>query len=230
MLNVKEMPWDKIVGEWDKMLGPVLTSKGMQNLMDFVVSESALSLVYPKQQDIFRAFRLCPPSRLKVIILGQDPYHDGSATGLAFANSRTTIRMSPSLKSIWEQCEKATETISIDFDLTLEEWAHQGVLLLNTALTVKKHDPTSHSKHWHPFTEAVLKTINESFTGLHICLWGSHARKFGEVFSDKRHYKYFAAHPIAHVYSGGTEWQCDHFTKINENIIKQNGEDEIITW
>ena len=228
------MPWDRIVGEeWAIRLQEILHSNGMQKLMEFVVEENRLSLIYPKQEDIFKAFRLCPFDKMKVIILGQDPYHDGSATGLAFANSEYVLNYSPSLQSIWQQCEKATETISIDFDCTLESWARQGVLLLNTALTVKKYDPTSHSSRWHPFTKQVLKKINEDCTGLHVCLWGTHAKEIGSVMDGKKHFIYTANHPIAHVYNKANplaKWECNHFREINNNIILQNGEHEIIAW
>lgn len=223
--------WEAIIGkDWAQRLSKILLSEGMEKLMEFVSHEYNTFVVYPDMQDVFKAFRLCPPGNLKVVILGQDPYHDGSATGLAFANSENTVKMSPSLEQIWKECEKATETISIDFDVTLESWAKQGVLLLNTALTVKKSSPTSHSPFWHPFTRAVLKHINDNFNGLHICLWGSHARSFGETFNKDIHHIYHAAHPVAHVYSGGTGWKCNHFQKINDNLKLQNGENEIISW
>jgi uracil-DNA glycosylase len=224
--------WNSIVGEgWAQRLSPVLNSEGMNNLMNFVVSEYQSSLIYPKQENVFRAFRLCPPEKLKVIILGQDPYHDGSATGLAFANRHDVAQFSPSLHSIWREVERQYGGMILDFDPTLEEWAHQGVLLLNTALTVKKYSPTSHSEKWHPFTKEVLKLINEQFNGLHFCFWGSHAKSFSNLISDNRHFKYYAAHPAAHVYrKDNSSWSCNHFEEINKKLTEQNGEDEIIEW
>lgn len=224
--------WDKIVGErWAQRLSPVLNSPGMKNLMNFVVSEYQSSLIYPKQENVFRAFRLCPPEKIKVVILGQDPYHDGSATGLAFANRHDVINLSPSLHSIWREVERQYGGMILDFDPTLEDWAKQGVLLLNTALTVKKYNPTSHSEKWHPFTREVLKIINKDFVGLHFCFWGSHAKSFEDVIDSKIHFKYYAAHPVAHVYKkDGSHWQCNHFEEINKRITETNGEDEIIKW
>lgn len=224
--------WNEIVGEgWAQRLAPVLQSEGMKNLMNFVVSEYNSSMVYPKQENVFRAFRLCPPDKLKVVILGQDPYHDGKATGLAFSNHDGVLSMSPSLESIWMEVERHYGGLIMDFDPTLEEWAEQGVLLLNTALTVKKYSPTSHSSKWHPFTKEVLKLINEQFNGLHFCFWGSHAKEFAGLISDTTHYKYYASHPVAHVYrQDGSTWKCDHFEQINKCLIEQNGEDETIKW
>lgn len=224
--------WNDIVGEgWANLLQNVLNGEYTLKLMDHLVRDYQLSLIYPSQKNVFRAFRICPLEKTKVIILGQDPYHDGSATGLAFANHDNTITMSPSLAAIRKATEDVTETIILDFDVTLEEWAEQGVLLLNTALTVKKHTPTSHSKLWHPWTKMVISEISAGTSGLHWCFWGNHAKGFADLVSDQIHYKYFAKHPVAHVYSGGGSWECDHFSQINQRILEQTGQpNETISW
>src|SRR5690606_29603747 len=105
----------------------------------------------------------------------------------------------------------------------------QGILLLNTALTVKKYNPTSHTQLWSKFTDFLLEVINEDTVGIHFCFWGNHAKSYHSKIDDNRHYKYFDVHP-AYCSRNNTDWKCTHFNDINKQILENNGEDEIITW
>ena len=152
---------ENIFGEgWYGLLGDLLTSEDFKNIGNTL--NKSKKKYYPERENIFNAFKLCPLYKLKVVILGQDPYHDGSATGLAFSNRSDSTTLSPSLRNIFKEVENNTSNgLKLDQDPNLERWAKQGVLLLNTALTVEKGNPGSHAKLWDSFTKEVLKKIFE---------------------------------------------------------------------
>lgn len=193
--------------------------------------------ICPLKEDIFKCFQLCDYNDLKVIILGQDCYHDyinkdtPRATGLSFANNYDTINISPSLRNIWEEIETDIKEgeLSLNFNCNLENWARQGVLLLNTALTVEKGKPGSHSKLWSDFTTKVIQLINERFSGVIWCLWGSHARKYKKYINEDFHWILEAGHPsplnTTMPFKG-----CKHFSKINDILEISNGEKYKIKW
>ena len=152
-------------------------------------------VIYPAQDKIFRAFKECPLDKVKVVILGQDPYHDGSANGLCFDNT-VGGRISPSLRNILNKMNKTT-TIRSDEELEGSYFAHlpaQGVLMLNTALTVERHKPGTHTKIWKPFTEAVVKTLNEVDDIIWI-LWGGHALSYKDLITNDTHDFVISSHP-----------------------------------
>lgn len=188
---------------------------------DFTVEEikSKGKKIYPKRQDIFKAFRLCPLSEVQVVILGQDPYHNGQATGMAFGVAHKPIP--PSLRIIHKElCAQFDHTQSLDdFDHTLEHWAKQGVLLLNTCLTVEEKTPGAHAGMWDWFVVQVLRMVQEKRRKTIFVLWGKHAQKF------KKHIDVAvlqSAHPAAEAYSGGNGGfhGNGHFYDINERIEK----------
>jgi uracil-DNA glycosylase len=219
--------WNNQLGEgWSAALADLLSSEYMGKLMDKVREEYRLGTVYPEKPRVFRAFRETPWNDLRVVILGQDPYHNGSATGLAFANEGEVT--SPSLRKI----EDLHHRYGIDhshfcFDPSLESWAKQGVLMLNTALTVKKGQAGSHTKYWKKFTEGVLKTIAENKPDCIFMLWGNDAKSFKPVVGNCRVLEY--AHPAYACYKG-IDWNCDGFNKANELIESSNGSEFRILW
>ncbi|MBR2148264.1 MAG: uracil-DNA glycosylase, partial [Campylobacter sp.] len=162
--------------EWQELLKDELNSLNFAKIISFLNSQTAT--IYPPKELIFNAFNLCKPSDLKVIIIGQDPYHNaGEAMGLAFSTPNN-IKTPPSLKNIFKElfddldCDIFTSRSS---DLT--SWANQGVLLLNTALTVEQNRPASHSKiGWQIFTAGVIRVINAKFDHCVFMLWGNHAK------------------------------------------------------
>lgn len=149
--------------EWCAVLNETLTDSNiLPIILDKINTNRQKVVIYPESgsNQFFRAFRLTPPSNLKVVILGQDPYPDGSGTGLAFANTKNRIRrVSPSLLNILKEVNNFYRSNPHDVDYSLENWASQGVLLLNTAHTVVAHTPGSHLETWKLFTESVIQSI-----------------------------------------------------------------------
>ena len=188
---------------------------------DFTVEEikSKGKKIYPKREDVFKAFRLCPLERVRVVILGQDPYHNGQATGLAFGVAHKPIP--PSLRIIHKElCAQFDYNQPIEeFDHTLEHWADQGVLLLNTCLTVEEKTPGAHAGMWDWFVVQVLRIVQEANRHTIFVLWGKHAQKF------KKHIDVAvlqSAHPAAEVYTGGNGGfhGNGHFVDINSRVGK----------
>jgi len=219
-------PLKKMFGPWYDVLEPVLTSEDFKAVRTFLKFEMASGYkIYPKQSQTFRAFSLCPPEELRVVILGQDPYHDGSANGLCFANNDDAIKISPSLRSIITAVETDYDTLCLDFDHSLESWAEQGVLLLNTALTVRKGIAGSHLNVWRPFTENVLKIISFEYPKTIFVLWGKKAQAFKPLLHTQDRIVE-APHPAAELYAGGKAgfYSSQTFRRINVLL------DEPIIW
>lgn len=147
------------------------------------------------------------------------------ACGLAFA-PRDPEYMPPSLRIIYETLKETVYSDELTFpvDLNMQEWAKQGVLLLNTALTVRKGKPGSHIPYWQFFTNAVIETLNET-TGIIFLLWGNDAKKFRPMINETNHYILECSHPASSIYKKGP-WECNHFTRVNE-ILKINHNEEI---
>ena len=213
--------WAKVIGEgWYNLAPGLWDSKYMANVMEFTIGKYKSATIFPEQRNLFRAFRLTPLEDVKVVILGQDPYYteiqgEPVATGLAFANNDKSISISPSLEKIWRAVER-TEGLDIDFDITLEKWAKQGVLLLNTALTVEKFSPTSHLYVWRKMVQTVIMMISLKKNDIHFCLWGNKAREFEQFIAEGNHIHTFV-HP-AYAARQNTDWNCEHFKEINNHL------------
>lgn len=181
--------------------------------------------IYPPGPLIFNAFKLTPFDRLKVVIIGQDPYHGiGQAHGLSFSVPERTA-IPPSLINIYKEIENELGTPP-PASGNLERWAIQGVFLLNAILTVRAGEPASHSGiGWQTFTDAVIKKISDEKEGIVFLLWGNFARSKKSLIDDMRHYVLEAAHPSP--LARGAFFNCGHFIKTNE-ILKQNGKSPII--
>lgn len=213
-MNVKEQ-----VGGWYKILEPIFKSEYFRKLVDQHRQNITNSIVYPKRGKTFRAFQMCPLESVKVIILGQDPYHDGSATGLAFANDGVG-RVSPSLRNIIQTVKNDFGDVEVSTDL--ESWAKQGVLLLNTALTVERGKAGSHLDLWMPFTRDVITNLSLEKPHLIWVLWGKKAQEYEKhIMYKAAHTILKAPHPAAESYSGGKAgfFTCGHFKKINDKLI-----------
>jgi len=213
--------------EWQAALSPVFAGEQFIKLADFVRSEYLTKKVFPLPADIFKAFWLTPFSQVKVVILGQDPYHnDGQAHGLCFSVP-SGITPPPSLKNIYKEIES---DLGIKKDFTagnLESWANQGVFLLNAILTVVAHTPTSHrDKGWEAFTDAVIKTISDKREHVVFILWGNYARSKKILIDDKKHLILEAPHPSPFsAYSGF--FGCKHFSQCNKYLLS-HGQKEIV--
>lgn len=213
----------KIEPSWKEVLSPVFKRHFFLQLVTHVKTEIASgSIIYPPSNLIFNAFWQTPFNKVKVVILGQDPYHNpGQAHGLSFSVPAGTP-LPPSLQNIYKEiADNMGGTAPASGDLT--HWANQGVLLLNAALTVRQNEPASHAKiGWTEFTDAVITTLSEQREGLIFLLWGKFAQDKQQLIDETRHVVLKAAHPSPlSAYKGFLG--CKHFSKVNE-ILTARGE------
>lgn len=180
---------------WDQLLEEELNKDYFKNLIAFVKKEYEEKTIYPKQSEIFKAFRYTSYEDVKVVILGQDPYHgENQAEGLSFS-VKNGIRKPPSLVNIYKELYNDLQ-IPIEEDGSLVKWANQGVLLLNAVLTVEKDKAASHQgKGWENFTDEVIKLINKKNTPVVFILWGNYARSKKKFITNTIHYVIESAHP-----------------------------------
>ncbi len=190
-------------------------------LEEFIRNEIKLGKnIFPEQSKVFNAFEKCPFEKIKVVILGQDPYHGaGQANGLAFSVNKD-IKIPPSLKNIYKELNDDIG-IPIPNHGDLSTWAEQGVLLLNAVLTVEEGKPGSHqNKGWERFTDEVIKMISSKKTGIVFLLWGNYAKSKSVLIDAEKHLILTAAHPSPlSAYNGF--YKCKHFSKTNLYLTKQ---------
>lgn len=185
----------RIGGGWKEKLGAEFDTEYFKTLSAFVHDEYRKATVYPNPKSIFRAFDETPFDAVKVVILGQDPYHGpGQANGLCFAVNQG-VQAPPSLQNIFKELESDLgRTVNRDTDL--ERWAAQGVLLLNAVLTVRAANAASHQgKGWEEFTDAAIKKLNDEREGIVFILWGNYAKKKGAHIDRSKHFVFESAHP-----------------------------------
>ncbi len=177
------------------------------------------AVIYPPGGQIFRAFELCPLDRVKVVIIGQDPYHGyGQATGLSFSVP-VGVPAPPSLKNIFKEIESDLG-VKMSGSPDLTPWAEQGVLLLNAVLTVRAGEAASHSGiGWQNFTDAVIRTISGRCSGIVFMLWGNYARSKAALIDRSRHHVLEAAHPSP--LARGAFFGCRHFSKANGILVSE---------
>jgi len=215
----------KIADSWKSRLKTEFDKPYFVQLIDFVKNEYQTQTVYPPGKEIFRAFDKCNFDDVKVVIIGQDPYHGpGQANGLCFS-VRDGVRMPPSLVNIFKEIQKDLgKPIPTSGDL--ERWANQGVLLLNATLTVRASSAGSHqNKGWETFTDAVIQTISNECENVVFLLWGAYAQKKGEIIDRKKHLVLMSAHPSPFSADRGF-FGCKHFSKAND-YLKGKGLKEI---
>ena len=184
-----------IGNKWDQLLKDEYQKEYFTNLMEFIKKEYKEKTIYPKQNEVFNAFRYTDFDDLKVVILGQDPYHGpNQAEGLSFSVSNSVLKP-PSLKNIFKELESDLQ-IPFPESNSLKPWAKQGVLLLNAVLTVEEHKPTSHKdKGWETFTDDIIKIINQKEEPVVFILWGAYARNKKSLITNPNHYIIESAHP-----------------------------------
>lgn len=212
--------------EWGAILTDFFATEKFAQLTDFIRQEYQTKTIYPRPENLFKAFWLTPFSKIKVVILGQDPYHDvGQAHGLCFSVPEK-ITTPPSLKNIYKEIESDLG-IKKDFKSgNLESWAQQGVFLLNAILTVIAHNPASHRKKgWEEFTDFVIKTISDKSEHVVFILWGSYARSKRILIDSDKHLILESPHPSPlSAFSGF--FGSKPFSKAN-NYLKSHGKTEI---
>jgi uracil-DNA glycosylase len=211
----------KIEDSWKEVLIDEFQKPYFQQLKAFLVEEKSQYAVYPPGNLIFNAFDQTPFNKVKVVVLGQDPYHGkGQAHGLCFSVPNG-IPAPPSLVNIFKEINKDLG-IAIPSHGNLEAWAKQGVLLLNATLTVRANQPLSHHKKgWETFTDRVIEILSAEKTGIVFLLWGNSAKVKEQLIDSSKHYVLKAAHPSPFSANNGF-FGCKHFSKTNEILEKQN--------
>ena len=207
---------------WKNILQPEFEKPYFKDLTEFVKAEYKNSTCYPKEKDIFAAFNACSFNDIKVVIIGQDPYHGkGQANGLCFS-VQDRIKHPPSLINIFKELEADLQK-SIPISGDLSHWAQQGVLLLNATLTVRESEAGSHQKQgWEQFTDAVIATISEQKNNVVFLLWGGFAKKKGKKIDRKKHIVLETGHPSPLSANRGYWFGNKHFSQTNASLEKVN--------
>ena len=217
----------QIEESWKLVLSDEFNAPYFSDLKDFLITEKSKYVVYPPGKFIFNAFKHTPFDKVKVVIIGQDPYHGkGQAHGLCFSVP-SGIAQPPSLVNIFKELHQDLE-LPIPRHGNLEKWADRGVLLLNATLTVRANQAGSHqNKGWETFTDSVIRKISEFRTGIVFLLWGRYAQAKETLIDTGKHYVLKAAHPSPFSAFNGF-FGCRHFSKTND-ILVHNGL-EPIDW
>ena len=210
----------KISDEWDEILKEEFSSSEYLKLREFLKTEYSTQKIFPSMYDIFNSMKRTDFSNVKVVLLGQDPYHnDGQAMGLSFSVPKG-IDIPPSLSNIYKEIHQELG-IEPKKDGDLTGWADQGVLLLNAVLTVRAHQANSHKgKGWEYFTDSIIKKISDKKQGVVFLLWGANARSKKSLIDGRKHLILECAHPSPlSAYNGF--FGSGHFIKTNEYLVKQ---------
>ena len=215
----------KLGNDWDEILADEWDKPYYRALHAFLKQEYSTRRVYPDMYDIFNALRLTPYSEVKAVIIGQDPYHGkGQAHGLCFSVKKG-VEPPPSLVNIYKEL-KDDVGVEPPPHGELTGWAKQGVLLLNTVLTVREGQPNSHKgKGWEQFTDRVIGELNRKETPVVFLLWGANAERKAQIITNPVHYKLSAPHPSPLSAFRGF-FGCRHFSKTNE-ILQKSGQQPI---
>ena len=214
-----------IGNKWDVLLSEEYNKDYFKSLIDFIKKEYKEKKIYPPQNEVFNAFRYTDFDNIKVVILGQDPYHGpNQAEGLSFSVSNEVLKP-PSLKNIFKELESDLGILFPEHN-SLKNWAKQGVLLLNAVLTVEEHKPTSHKdKGWEIFTDDVIKIINTKDQPVVFILWGAYARSKKSLITNPKHLIIESAHPSPFSARNGF-FGSKPFSRTNE-FLKKNSIEEI---
>lgn len=209
---------DLIPKDWAKRLAPEFEKSYFKDLNAFVDRAYKSKTVFPPKDNIFEALQITPFNKVKVVVLGQDPYHgEGQAHGLAFS-VLPGVKVPPSLRNIYKELQTDLGIIPKEHG-NLETWAKQGVLLLNTVLTVEEGQAASHRKKgWEQFTDAIIELLNQEKEDLVFILWGNDAKKKGKIIDRNRHHVLESGHPspLSFRHFKG----CKHFSKTN-GLLKE---------
>lgn len=218
---------------WQELIDQEMKKAYFKKLIAFVKEERENRVIYPKAIDVFNAFRFTPYERVKVVIIGQDPYHSpGTAHGLSFSTKQE--KTPPSLYNIFQEIKDNyfQSRLNPFKSNNLTQWAAQGILMLNRVLTVQAGNAGSHAGHgWEQFTNAVIEKLNDNITGTNkegkpceksiiYLLWGRKAQSVRELIDETKHTVLTAAHPSPYSANDGF-FGCDHFTKVNQLLFEQ---------
>uniref|UniRef100_UPI00405663A4 uracil-DNA glycosylase n=1 Tax=Agathobacter sp. TaxID=2021311 RepID=UPI00405663A4 len=208
-----------LTNDWAKALDEEFKKPYYKQLYEFVKSEYSQTTVFPPANDIFNALHYTPLSEVKVVILGQDPYHNvNQAHGLSFSVLPSQTQLPPSLKNIYQELHEDLGC-KVPNNGYLEKWAKQGVLLLNTVLTVRAHQANSHqNKGWEQFTDAIIRAINEQDRPVVYLLWGRPAQTKASMLNNPKHLILKAPHPSPLSAHRGF-FGCKHFSQTNTFLV-----------
>ncbi len=208
-----------IGNDWDIVLKDVFESKSYNELYSKVLCEYDKNIIYPTKEDLFNAFKMTSYENVKVVILGQDPYHgENEAHGLSFS-VKENVKLPPSLKNIYKELYSDLNILLSTGNLS--SWAKEGVLLLNTSLTVEKDKPASHKKiGWNYFTDEVLRKLNDKNSPVVFILWGNFAKEKKSIITNKKHLILESVHPSPFSARNGF-FGSKPFSKTNE-FLKKN--------
>ena len=215
------------IGDWSKYLSVEKEKEYFRNLYTFLNNRSTFD-IYPPRGSWFKAFEYSSFTSTRVIILGQDPYHgEGQAEGLSFSVPKG-ITIPPSLRNIYKELNSDEVDFSQPEHGNLVSWAQQGVLLLNSVLTVEKNSPAAHANHgWEIFTDQVIRILNDNKQHLVFILWGAYANKKSELIDSDRHLILSSAHPSPFSAHKGF-FGCKHFSQANEYLLSTK--QQPISW
>lgn len=215
----------KIGNDWDEILENEFQKEYFKKIKSFLIQEYENKRIFPPKREILSAFQLTPLKDIKVVILGQDPYHEvGQAHGLAFSVKKG-IKIPPSLRNIYKEIYLEGEGKVFNHGF-LESWARQGVFLLNSSLTVREGSANSHSRiGWETFTDEIIKIINERREGVIFLLWGNNARSKKKYIDERKNIILETVHPSPLSANRGF-LGCGHFKKVND-ILKSKGKEKI---
>lgn len=202
---------------WDDVIATEKKKDYFAHLDAYIEARRQVSTVYPKQENVYTAFSLCPLACVRVVIIGQDPYHGaGQANGLAFSVPQD-VRIPPSLANVYRELKDDMGIARTHGDLS--GWARQGALLLNSVLTVEEGTPGAHQKQgWEVFTDAVIQAIHEQHEHVVFLLWGKYAQEKGADIDTQKHTAFVAPHPSPLSAHRGF-FGCRHFSKANEALV-----------
>lgn len=204
---------EKIHKNWYNLLFKELNSEEFSSLAFRLGKELESYRIYPESKDIFKAFSL-DPYKVRVCIIGQDPYHNGVADGLCFSTKNETL--TPSLRKIFDCIERSIDGFDKNRSTNLEDWLHQGILLLNLTLTVREGNPNSHRQlGWSPFIYKIINKLNSINSPIIFLLWGNEAKKVKDLIYNSQHTVLTHEHPAKASYDG-RDWNCPHFKIIDK--------------
>jgi len=210
-----------IGNDWDEVLKVIWNSEGFKKFYHIIENEYNTKTIYPPKDHIFNALKLTPYKKVKVVIVGQDPYHgEGEAMGLSFSVNKD-IKIPPSLQNIYKELNDDLN-IPIHQDGDLTKWAKEGVLLLNAVLTVEKDKPASHRNlGWEPLTDYIIKELNQKDEPVVFILWGNFAKEKAKYITNPNHYIITSPHPSPFSARSGF-FGSKPFSKTNNYLIKKN--------
>lgn len=215
------MIWFETRNDWMDVLREEFDKEYYKELISFLSREYEEQTIYPKREDLFKALELTAYKDVKVVIIGQDPYHgEGQAHGLCFSVQKG-IKVPPSLRNIYKEM-KADLGYEPPSEGCLTKWADEGILLLNTVLTVRASEANSHRKKgWEKLTDCIIRKLNDRAEPIVFILWGNPAKKKKDLITNEQHLVLEAAHPSPLSASRGF-FGCNHFSKTNDFLIENN--------